>query len=130
MFILTNKDNVIIDICENIKPCKMYNGVTVLCKGEDAYGYVGSDNDTVYAKVGKNIKPSFDDIASVYYMDVEEIPSDIERLKYTYDGEMFVVNEEPYPEDATTLTTESKVNTSDIDICLQAIAELYEKVGE
>lgn len=127
MYILTNKDDVIIAICEVLKPCRQHKGQTILCKDAEAQGYVSADGESVYAKMGEQFQPSFDDIANVYATD--DIPEEVEPLKYLYDGEAFIINEEPYPESNVKLTAETKVNSEDVDTCLQAVAELYEMIG-
>lgn len=104
-FLLLNKDNVIIDIVDQIKYVMInVNKLTVLCRQHEAQGYIGSDNHTIYAKAGTQFKPSYDDIAKECA--VESIPEGVVPLQYKFDFETdkIVENKEPYPADNTTLT--------------------------
>lgn len=103
-FVMLNKDAVVIDIVDVVKPVrKAANGNTILCDPEICEGYVGSDNNTVYARIGMQFQPSFYDIAQMYM--VEEIPAQITPLAYKYNSEDgFVLNEDPYPETNLRLT--------------------------
>jgi len=115
--LLLNKDNVIIDIVDTVKPVmKNRNGITVLCKADESQGYIGSDNNTIYAKMGSQFQPSYYDVAHIYA--VESVPALVTPLMFKYgfenseDTEMsFFMNEEPYPETNTNLTS----RTSDIE---------------
>ena len=115
--LMLNKDNVIIDIVDKIKPVmKNRNGITVLCKGNEAQGYIGSDDTTIYAKRGTQFQPSYYDIAECY--EVDEVPKLVVPLMFKYGLETedateftFFMNEDKYPETNTNLTT----RTSDIE---------------
>lgn len=106
--VMLNKDSVIIDIVDTVKPVKKSrSGVTILCPVEECEGYVGSDNDTVYAKMGMQFQPSFYDIASL--ISVDEVPAHISSLAYKYstkDG--FVLNEDSYPDTNLGLTVKAR----------------------
>lgn len=106
--VMLNKDGVVIDIVDNARPVKKSrNGVTILCAPEDAEGYVGSDNNTVYAKMGMQFQPTYYDIASLYM--VEEVPALIAPLAYKYNPEDgFTLNKDSYPETNLGLTTKTK----------------------
>ena len=96
MFLLLNKSNVIIDIVDNIRYVyKNTNGLTVLCYEDKAEGYIGSDNDTIYAKMGMQFQPSFTDIASTAF--VNEIPSGVTPRSWKYVDNKFVKNEDVHP---------------------------------
>lgn len=106
--VMLNKDGVVIDIVDNARPVKKSrNGVTILCAPEEAEGYVGSDNNTVYAKMGMQFQPTYYDIASLYM--VEEVPALIAPLAYKYNPEDgFALNKDSYPETNLGLTTKTK----------------------
>ena len=105
--VMLNKEGVLIDIVDHVRPVKKSRkGVTILCAPEEAEGYVGSDNDTVYAKMGMQFQPTFYDIARLYQ--VEEVPAIIEPLAYKYNPEDgFTVNEDTYPDTNLGLTKKS-----------------------
>ena len=105
--VMLNKEGVLIDIVDHVRPVKKSRkGVTILCAPEEAEGYVGSDNDTVYARVGMQFQPTFYDIARLYQ--VEEVPAIIEPLAYKYNPEDgFTVNEDTYPDTNLGLTKKS-----------------------
>lgn len=115
--LLLNKNGVIIDIVDAVKSVmKNKNGITILCKADEAQGYIGSDNDTIYAKIGSQFQPSYYDIAQIYA--VEEIPQLVVPLMFKYgfenagDTEMsFFMNDEQYPETNANLTA----RTSDLE---------------
>ena len=76
MFLMLNKDNVIIDIVETVKPVKKNSkGMVILCGTWDAQGYIGRDNDTVYNKLGADF-PSYTDIAQIVQYDGEIVEND------------------------------------------------------
>ena len=96
MFLLLNKSNVIIDIVENVRYVyKNSNGLTVLCFEDKAEGYIGSDNDTIYAKIGMQFQPSFTDIASTAFVD--KIPDGVIARSWKYIDNEFVKNEDVHP---------------------------------
>src|SRR5574344_542031 len=96
MFLLLNKSNVIIDIVDNIRYVyKNTNGLTILCYEDKAEGYIGSDNETIYAKMGMQFQPSFTDIAST--ASVNEIPSGVIPRSWKYVDNKFVKNEDVHP---------------------------------
>lgn len=87
----------------------------VLCHQHDAQGYIGSDNETIYPKIGTQFRPSYDDIAKESAVD--ELPEGVVPLRYKYDWETckIVENEDPYPADNTTLTTMAALNTANLE---------------
>lgn len=118
MILLLNKDNVIIDMVEQVKYVKKNElGITQLCHAHDAQGVLSSDENTIYSLLGKDFKPDFTDIAS--WVIVESVPAHIEPRTYTYSDGAFLVNDNPYPDTATNLTQK----TSDL---VDAILELSE----
>lgn len=107
-YVMLNKDNVVVDIVDVVKPVrKAPNGVTILCPADICEGYLGSSDDTIYSKIGMQFQPSFYDIASIYA--VEEVPNMVEPLVYKYtvdDG--FFLNDTNYPDTNLGLTKKSK----------------------
>lgn len=96
MFLLLNKSNVIIDIVDNIRYVyKNTNGLTILCYEDKAEGYIGSDNETIYAKMGMQFQPSFTDIASTAL--VNEIPRGVIPRSWKYVDNEFIKNEDVHP---------------------------------
>jgi hypothetical protein len=68
---------------------------------------VGSDNNTVYAKMGMQFQPTYYDIASL--CTVEDVPALITPLNYKYNPEDgFILNEDSYPDTNLGLTQKSK----------------------
>lgn len=106
--VMLNKDSVVIDIVDMVKPVKKSRrGITILCAPEEAEGYVGSDNNTVYAKMGMQFQPTYYDIASL--CTVEDVPALITPLNYKYNPEDgFILNEDSYPDTNLGLTQKSK----------------------
>lgn len=113
---MLNKENVIIDIVDECKPVKKnIHGLTILCGMEDAQGYIGSDNETIYAREGSQFIPSYTDILLTVMIDEEMIPEYVEPLKYTYVQGEFSENENPYPLDNMSLTVDTAKNAADIE---------------
>lgn len=112
-YLYLNSENVIIDIVDIPKYVRRNsNDLTILCSPDQAQGLIGSDNETIYAKMGSQFIPSYSDIASIIPMEVSD---EIVPLKYKYkDGEI-VKNTDPYPETNIALTTKTEKNASDID---------------
>ncbi len=104
--VMLNKDNAVVDIVDTVKPVKKTNnGVTILCNPEDAQGYIGSDNETIYAKIGQQFQPTYYDIAKMYMISDESIPTVVAPLAYKYDPESgFTVNMDSYPDTNQGLT--------------------------
>lgn len=130
--VMLNKDNVIVDIVETVKPVKKSRaGVTILCAPEEAEGYVGSDNDTVYAKMGTQFQPTYYDIASLIM--VEDIPATVEPLAYKYNAEDgFFANEDPYPDTNLGLTKKvaekaAAASIGDVEEIGSAASKLYKQ---
>lgn len=115
-FLLLNKNNVIIDIVDQIKyVAKNCNGLVILCRRSEAQGYIGSDNETIYPRQGSQFIPSYVDIANE--VAVAEVAEDIVPLRYKYDFETakIVPNREPYPADNITLTQAVSQTTANLE---------------
>ena len=120
-YILLNKENVVVDICKKIKPVrKNRNGIVTLCSFDDAQGYIASDNETVLPKLGEQFIPSFYDVASA--VAVNEVPEEVEALKYKYTDGEFVENADAYPDTNIKLTKKAKENE---DALLALAEEIY-----
>lgn len=135
MYLYINTEQVIVDIVEDFKPIRRNkNNIFTVCNMDVAHAFIGS-NDAIYPKVGVNIVPSFYDVISV--VNVDNIPEDVQVLKWKYvDGE-FVRNSEPYPLNNLPLTIGVSENDSAIcdiadleDVNSTAIDDLAEIVDE
>lgn len=103
-YLYLNKDNVIIDIVDEVRPVfKNRNGLTVLCNIDNAQGYIGSNNETIYPRIGSQFISTYYDIAIM--ASVDTVPNSVEPLKYKYIAGEFVENTDPYPDTNVTLTT-------------------------
>lgn len=112
-YLYLNINNVIIDMVDLPKYVRRNsNNLTILCSVDQAQGLIGSDNETIYAKIGTQFIPSYSDIASVVRAEVSE---DIVPLKYKYEDGDIVKNPDAYPETNIELTTKTEKNASDID---------------
>lgn len=121
--VMINKDGAVIDIVDEVKPVrKGGNGVTILCDASQAQGYIGSDNETIYAKIGTQFQPSYYDIAGLYMVE-DDIPKVVKPLVYKYNPENgFYINEDSYPDTNTALT---KKTTDLEDIVLEMSTIIY-----
>lgn len=117
MFLLLNRDNVIIDIVENVRyVCRNKNGLIIGTHNQaEAEAYIGSDNATRYPKAGAQIVPTYYDIAREQA--VNELAEEVEPLKYKWDPETQDVTEntDAYPLDNTTLATQADQNAANIE---------------
>ncbi len=120
--VMLNKDNVVIDVVEEVKPvCKSRSGITILCGNEEAQGYIGSDNETIYAKLGTQFQPTYYDIAKMYMVDESDLPSLLKPLVYKYTPEDgFFLNEDTYPDTNKGLT----VKTADLENIVLEMSEI------
>lgn len=122
--VMVNKDGAVVDIVDELKPVrKGGNGVTILCDASQAQGYIGSDNETIYAKIGTQFQPTYYDIARMYMVDESEIKKPVKPLVYKYSPEDgFYLNEDEYPDTNTGLT---KKTTDLEDIVLEMSEIIY-----
>lgn len=113
--LLLNKDNVVIDIVEDVKYVKKNgNNLVVLCHQHDAQGYMASDNENIYAKFGAQFKPDYTDIAAEAMVE-DDIAETITPRKFKYINGEVVENEDPYPEDNLKLTNATAQNEANIE---------------
>lgn len=121
---MLNKEDAVVDIVETEKPVrKANNGVVILCEPKDAQGWIGSDNETIYAKMGSQFQPTYYDIAKMYIVDENDIPKTVKPLLYKYNpDDGFYLNEDNYPDTNISLTTKA----SDLeDIVLEMSEIIY-----
>lgn len=113
--LLLNKDNVVIDVVENVKYVKKNgNNLVILCHQHDAQGYIASDNENIYAKLGTQFKPDYTDIAAEATVE-DDIAEAIIPRKFKYINGEVVENEDPYPEDNLGLTNATAQNEANIE---------------
>lgn len=113
MILYLNRENVIVDIVEAAKPVRRSRaGLTVLCSTGQAEGYIGSDNETIYARMGQNLIPAYTDVARMIQADV---PVGIKPLAWKYEDGEFLPNEKPYPLDNVSLTDNTAQNAADLE---------------
>ena len=112
-YLYLNREGIIIDIVD-IPKCvrRNINNLTILCGLDQAQGFIGSDNKTIYAKTGMQFIPSYSDIKTVVSADVSE---EVVPLKYRYINGEIVKNTDAYPETNIELTAKSEKNTADIE---------------
>ncbi|MCX4351693.1 MAG: hypothetical protein OSJ60_08650 [Lachnospiraceae bacterium] len=113
--LLLNKDNVIIDVVDDVKYVKKNeNNLVVLCHQHDAQGYIASNNESIHAKFGTQFKPDYTDIASEATVE-DDIAEEIVPRKFKYINGEVVENEDPYPEDNLGLTNATAQNEANIE---------------
>lgn len=113
--LLLNKDNVVIDVVENVKYVKKNgNNLVILCHQHDAQGYIASDNENIYAKLGTQFKPDYTDIAAEATVE-DDIAEAIVPRKFKYINGEVAENEDPYPEDNLRLTNATAQNEANIE---------------
>lgn len=122
MYLYLNIDNIIIDIVDDIKPVlKNKNGIIIPCYPDKAQGYMGT-NEKIYAKVGFNFIPQFDDIMS--YVGVDEIPDYVVPRLWKYENGEFTMAEN-YELSTAQLTDSTEQQRADIDfIAMETGVEL------
>ena len=124
-FLLLNKNGVIIDIVENVKYVRRNeNNLVVLCHKNEAQGYIGSDNETVYDRIGTPFKPDYTDIA--YEVLVEDnIAATIVPRKFKYADGKVVSNDDNYQENNIALTAAVNQTAANIEyVAMMANIEL------
>lgn len=119
MVLYLNYKGVIIDIVEEAMPVKLNrNGLIVPCVNGPCQGYMASDKETVYAKVGTNLQPTFYDVALL--QTVDSVPSNVKPLQYLYVDGDFVMNQEGYPDTNKGLTNRA----SDLEDMILEMSEI------
>lgn len=93
MYILLNRENVVIDILSEARYIKLQssNGIVVACEEEEGTGVIGSDSDTHYTLVKADVlnQPN-----AVTVLELETIPSDVipNYSKYNQENGTFITD--------------------------------------
>lgn len=86
MYVLLNRENIVVDILDNLRYIKLQssNGIVVACSEEEGTGVIGSDCDTHYVLIQADTVNSPN---AVRVIEVEEIPSNVTPNLYKFDNE-------------------------------------------
>lgn len=86
MYVLLNRENIVVDILEYIRYIKLQpsNGIVVACSEEEGTGVIGSDCDTHYVLIQAD---TINSPNAVRVIEVEEIPSNVTPNLYKFDNE-------------------------------------------
>lgn len=93
MYILLNRENVVVDILSEARYIKLQssNGIVVACEEEEGTGVIGSDSDTHYTLVKADVlnQPN-----AVTVLELETIPSDVipNYSKYNQEDGTFIAD--------------------------------------
>ncbi len=82
MYVLLNRDNMVVDILEKIRYIKLQpsSGIVIACEENEGTGVIGSDCDTHYPLIDADMTSSPD---AVRVLELNEIPSDV-RPGFSY----------------------------------------------
>lgn len=86
MYVLVNRENIVVDILEYIRYIKLQssNGIVVACSEEEGIGVIGSDCDTHYVLIQADTVNSPN---AVRIIKVDEVPSNVTPNLYKFDNE-------------------------------------------
>lgn len=86
MYVLLNRENIVVDILDNLRYIKLQssNGIVVACSEEEGTGIIGSDCDTHYVLIQAD---TINSPNAVRVIEVEEIPSNVTPNLYKFDNE-------------------------------------------
>lgn len=86
MYVLVNRENIVVDILEYIRYIKLQssNGIVVACSEEEGTGVIGSDCDTHYVLIQADTVTSPN---AVRIIEVDEVPSNVTPNLYKFDNE-------------------------------------------
>lgn len=86
MYVLVNRENIVVDILEYIRYIKLQssNGIVVACSEEEGTGVIGSDCDTHYVLIQADTVNSPN---AVRIIEVDEVPSNVTPNLYKFDNE-------------------------------------------
>lgn len=86
MYILLNRENVVVDILAEARYIKLQssNGIVVACGEDEGTGVIGSDCDTHYTLVKAD---TLNQSNAVTVLEIEEIPSDVTPGYSVYNSE-------------------------------------------
>lgn len=85
MYVLVNRENIVVDILEYIRYIKLQssNGIVVACSEEEGTGVIGSDCDTHYVLIQADTVNSPN---AVRIIEVDEVPSNVTPNLYKFDN--------------------------------------------
>lgn len=86
MYILLNRENILVDILHEVRYTKLQSpkGIVVSCGEDEGTGVIGSDCNTHYVLIKSDTQNSVD---AVRIMELDEIPSGVEPNRYKWDSE-------------------------------------------
>lgn len=86
MYILLNRENIVVDILDEIRYTKLQssNGIVIACEEDEATGVIGSDCNTQFILIRSDTQQSPN---AVRVMEMEEIPSNVIPNLYKLDTE-------------------------------------------
>lgn len=86
MYILLNRENIVVDILNNIRYIKLQssNGIVVACSEEEGIGVIGSDCNTHYTLIQAD---TINSPNAVRVIEIDEIPSNVTPNLYKFDNE-------------------------------------------
>lgn len=86
MYILLNRENIVVDILSEARYIKLQssNGIVVACEEKEATGVIGSDSNTHYTLIRADAQ---NDVNAVRIMSLEEVPSAVVVDKAVYNTE-------------------------------------------
>ncbi len=86
MYILVNRDNIVVDILSEVRYIKLQssNGITVACEEDEGTGVIGSDCDTHYVLIKADTVSSPN---AVRVVEMDEIPSNAKPNLWKLDNE-------------------------------------------
>lgn len=86
MYVLINRENVVVDILNDVRYIKLQSGtgITIACPENEGTGVIGSDFDTHYALAGAAISSSIDDVK---VMQFDELPEGCKPNYWVYNNE-------------------------------------------
>lgn len=86
MYVLLNRENIVVDILDNLRYIKLQssNGIVVACSEEEGTGVIGSDCDTHYVLIQAD---TINSPNAVRVIEIEEIPSNVTPNLYKFNNE-------------------------------------------
>lgn len=86
MYVLVNRENIVVDILDYIRYIKLQssNGIVVACSEEEGTGVIGSDCDTHYVLIQADTVNSPN---AVRIIEIDEVPSNVTPNLYKFDNE-------------------------------------------
>ena len=112
MYILLNRDNIIVDIIETLRYIKLQSnaGYTVACSEQEGTGVIGSDANTHYTLIKADMQH---DVNAVRVMQFDELPENCKPFYWIYNQETGSL-EERY-----TTGVEKRENAYEVDTIIE-----------